>query len=114
MNVDVFLVVGNTKVEKIEGKDVFKDSLKRREKVKILSTKTYVKLNRKGDPIIDFYFCFKGLAKVSKVNFKDCKGHELCANPPALFESTSLMQKADKSTLATTIADFVKINIMLL
>ena len=42
---NMFLAFGKTIVEKMEGKDVFKYSLKRSEKVKILATKTSVKVN---------------------------------------------------------------------
>ena len=44
LNVDMFLVFGKTIVEKMEGKDISKYSLKRSEKAKTLSMKTSVKL----------------------------------------------------------------------
>ena len=49
------------------------------------------------------------LAKGSNVSFEDCKGHELFIDPPALSESTSLIQKVFNPPSATAIADFVKI-----
>ena len=111
VNVDMFFAFGKTIVKKMDGKDFFKYSLKCSEKAKTLSTKTSVKLTREDDATIDSYLlCQKlvVLAKVSNMGFEDYKEHELCAYPPALFESTSLMQKANKPALAIAIADFVK------
>ena len=111
MNVDKFLALGKTIVEKMEGKYVFKYSLKRSVKVKTLATKRSIKLTEKGDATIDSDLMFQRLvvvAKVSNISFEDYKEHELFAYPPDLFESTGLMQKADKLPLATGIADFVK------
>ena len=78
-------------------KDVFRYSLKRSKKVKTLSTKTSVNFTGKDDTI-DSYLLFQRLAvlaKVSNISFEDCKRHEVCVYPPALFESTTLIQKAD-------------------
>lgn len=72
--------------------------MKRSEKVKTLPRKTSVKLNGKDGATIDSYLLFQKLvvlAKDSNINFEDCKEYELCPYPPALFESTSLMQKTD-------------------
>ena len=81
----------------MERKDVFRYGLKRSKKVKTLSTKTSVNFTGKDDTI-DSYLLFQRLAvlaKVSNISFEDCKRHEVCVYPPAPFESTTLIQKAD-------------------
>ena len=48
------------------------------------------------------------MAKVSNISFEGSKRYEVCVYPPAMFELTSSMRKADKPPLARGIADFVK------
>ena len=62
------------------GKDVFKCSLKRSEKVKTLPMKTSIKLNSKGEAtcVSDLLFqMLVVLGNVCNISVDDCKGHEL-------------------------------------
>ena len=72
-------VIAN-EVEKMERKDVCKDSLQRSEKVKTLPTKTSVKLSSKSEATFFSELLFQRLvflANGCNISFDDCKGHEL-------------------------------------
>ena len=64
----------------MEGKDVFKYSLKRNKKVKTLPMKASVKLSGKGEATIASELLNQRsvvLANGCNIGFDNCKGHEL-------------------------------------
>ena len=94
----------------MEGKDVYKCVLKRRDKVKTMSSKTSMSLQDK-EKCIDSHLLFQRLvvlANSSNIGYEDCKGYELCAYPPALFESSSMLLKADKPEIIKAVTEFAK------
>lgn len=111
INVDDIFTVGNKLVMTIKGKSVFTHSFCRNDKVKTLGSMSLVKLTDKHDSIkVDPALLFQRLyllANVDDVNVKDTLKYELCAYPPSLFESTTMLRKADKSQLAMTIRKYV-------
>ena len=95
----------------MEGKDAFKYSLKRDKKVKTLPTEISVKFSGNGNATIDSYLSFQRLIVLTNgcnIRFGDCKWHELWPYLPALFECTSLMEKAEKTPPTMIINDFIK------
>lgn len=109
VNVDSFYKIGEHIVEKIDGKDVFQCTIKRTDKVNTLASKSSIKLIG-CDSTIDSALLFQRLivlANSSNIQLEDCKEYELCAYPPALFESPSLLLKANKPQLKNTIVDLV-------
>ena len=87
-------------VENMKAKDVFKYSLKRSEKVKSLPTKTSVKLSSKDEATFVSYLLIQKLVVLASgcnISFNDCKGHEMRAYPPALFELTIFQSRKDTS-----------------
>ena len=66
----------STVVGKMEGKDAFKYSLKRDEKVKTLPTEISVKFSGNGNATIDSYLSFQRLIVLTNgcnIRFGDCK-----------------------------------------
>ena len=109
VNVDNLIFIGKRIVCEMEGKDIYKCVLKRRDKVKTMSSKTSMSLQDK-EKCIDSHLLFQRLvvlANSSNIGYEDCKGFELCAYPPALFESSPMLLKADKPQIKTVTA-FVK------
>ena len=110
VNVDNLISVGRRIVCEMEGKDVYKYVLKRRDKDKTMSSKTSMSLQDK-EKCINSHLLFQRLvvlANSSDIGYEDCKGYELCAYQPALFKSSTMLLKADKPQITKTVTEFIK------
>ena len=110
VNVDNLISIGKRIVCEMEGKDIYKCVLKRKDKVKTMSWKTSMSLQDK-EKCIDSHLLFQRLvvlANSSNIAYEYCKGYELSAYPPALFESSTMLLKADKPQITKAVTEFVK------
>ena len=102
VNVHDLHSIGADIVVKMIGKHVFTYSAKRSDKVKTLGSVSAVSVVN-ADIEVDPALLFQRMMTVAtggNMKLEDVMCYELCAYPPALFESRSLMRKADKSQLA--------------
>ena len=110
VNVLLFKSNGEDLLKKMEGKEIFNYTFRRSEKCKTMGTKSAVKVGDNSDISIDSALLFQRLlvlANSSKLTLSDCIKYELCSYPPALFESPSMLCKANKPELKKAIQEYI-------
>ena len=106
VNVHKLHSIGSGIVAKMKENPVFTFKAKRSDRVKTLGSAAAVTSTVDADIEIDPALLFQRMMTVaasSDMNLADIMHYELCAFPPALFESRSMLRKADKSQLAHAI-----------
>ena len=97
-------------VRSLEGQPVFNVGLKRKDKVKTLSSDANVVLRGKIGKSIDpslFFQRMLVLSNTGDVNVKEMATSELCNFPMALFESPNMLRLANKGQLIGAIRIYV-------
>ena len=105
VNVHELHSVGTEIINKMVGKPIYTYYAKRSDRVKTLgsaSAVTSAEKNTDIDPALLFQRMMT-VATVGDMNLADVLNYELCAYPPALFESRTLLRKADKPQLALSL-----------
>ena len=108
-NVDDFYTIGERLTRKMVGQNVFNFEFKRNERVKNMSSE--ITLDKKEDVRIDPALLFQRLLVVAQsnpVDMQEIMTYELSAYPLSLFESPTLLRKADKPKLMDAIVHQVK------
>ena len=108
-NVDDFYTIGERLTRKMVGQNVFNFEFKRSERVKNMSSE--ITLDKKVDVRIDPALLFQRLLVVAQsnpVDMQEIMTYELSAYPLSLFESPTLLCKADKPKLMDAIVHQVK------
>lgn len=111
VNVDEFHHFGTNIISKMVGNDVFRYSAKRSDKVTTLGSPASISGKESSGPVIDPTLLFQRMMTVAtynEMNLEDVMRHELCAYPATLFESKTMMRKADKSQLAQALVKHIK------
>lgn len=109
VNVHQLHSIGTNIVAKMIGKEAFTYSAKRSDKVKTLGSASAVVITDALDIEVDPALLFQRMMTVAtggELNLEDVMCYELCAYPPALFESLSILRKPDKSQLAHAILKY--------
>ena len=91
----------------MEGKNVFRYTFKRNDRVKNMSSGT---VSSENEVMIDPALLFQRLLVVAKstpLDIHDVVQYKLCSYPPSIFETSKLLQKANKTQLAETIVKSV-------
>ena len=108
-NVDDFYTIDERLTRKMVGQNVFNFEFKRSERVKNMSSE--ITLDEKADVQIDPALLFQRLLVVAQsnpVDMQEIMTYELSAYPLSLFESPTLLRKADKPKLMDAIVHQVK------
>ena len=117
INVDKFIEIGESVVRNLQGLNIFDYTFHRKDAIKNMSSKRCIKSkddNAQIDPALLFQRLLV-LAKSNTVDIADIIEYELSPYPPALFSSTDMLRKADKSQLSKAITSrIVKVNVMFL
>jgi hypothetical protein len=106
--VDNIRAIGISLVDKMTGHDIFTYVQKRKDKVRTLASLTSFRLAGQ-DVTMDPALLFQRLYVVacsSEMNLEDLLQYELCSFPPSIFESVTLLRKADKPQLAKAIQEY--------
>ena len=109
VNVEMAKDVGKAILSSMEGKTAAEYRFKRDQQVITLVMKSAVKID--GVAVqIDPQLLFQQLTIAARAtdNLKDVFQYELCSYPPALFDSTLLLQEPQKPVLANAIWDLLK------
>ena len=109
VNVDGYKSVGTQIIEKMRGQPVFTYSCKRKDRVKTLGDASSVRI--KPERSIDPALLFQRLLVISKVgefSLEEVLDFELSPFPPALFEASYIMRKAEKAQLTKAIDDHAR------
>lgn len=104
VNVTQAKEIGEKILNGMIGKEVYNYSLRKKDTVVTMESKSKVKID--GEEVhIDPQLLFQRLVIIStqKDNLEDAFCYELCAFPPALFECRNILLKANKSILASAI-----------
>ena len=108
-NVDSFYTIGEAIIKDMCGKGIFEYSFTRSNAARTMSTK--VKIGKKNEIEIDPGLIFQRLLVLSHettISNSEVFSHELCSYPPAIFESPTLLRKADKPQIVEAITRFVE------
>ena len=108
VNVHDFETVGNKIIENMIGNSAFTFSFKRKDRAKTLGDSSAVKIapDRTIDPALLFQR-FLVVSRSGDLSLEKVLSYELSTFPPALFETRSILRKADKPQLAQAIQDHV-------
>ena len=108
VNIDTAKVVGDNILSKMTGELVLKYTFRKKDQVATMDTKFTMK-TADGDINIDPQLLFQRLviAGTHVGKLPDVMRYELCAYPPALFESRHVLLAANKPVLATAIWDLI-------
>lgn len=109
VNVDNYRSVGTQILEKMHGQPVFTYSYKRKDKAKTLGDASAVKVapERSIDPALLFQRLFV-VSRTGEFSLEDVLDYELSPFPPALFEASYVMRKAEKPQLAKAIDEHAR------
>ena len=110
INVDKFIEIGERVVRNLQGLNIFDYTFHRNDAIKNMSSKRCIKSkddNAQIDPTLDFQRLLV-LAKSNTVDIGDIIEYELSPYPPALFSSTVMLRKSDKSQLSKAITNHIK------
>ena len=110
VNVHQLQSIGTKIVTKLNGKQVFTYSAKRSDKVKTPGSASAIVMPDAPDILVDPALLFQRMRTVatgSRMNLEDIMCYELCAYPPALVESRSILRKPDKPQLAHAIIKYI-------
>jgi hypothetical protein len=111
VNVHNLYSIGSEIVTKLDGKDVFAFKWKRSDRVKTLASTSSIKVDDNSS--IDPALLFQRMLVVSKtgnMSLEEVLKYELCSYPPSLFDSRTMLRKADKPPLAHAILKHLNIN----
>lgn len=111
VNVHDLRTSGRQVVDKLPGNDVFTFSCKRADRVQTLASVEKMRIDDKEYISVDPALLFQRLivaASSGAVNLQEALQYELCSYPPSLFESSTVLRKAQKSQIAHCITVHVK------
>ena len=102
VNADSAKEVGEAIITKMTGARISDHSFKRKDQAVTLATKMTV--NVSGEAIqVDPHLLFQRLTMAGSADLEIALQYELCTFPPALFESSGLLNEAQKSALASAL-----------
>ena len=108
-NVDDFYAIGESVIRGMRGKRVFEYQFKRKDAAKTMSVK--IKIGKNNEIEIDPGLLFQRLLVLSHattITNSEVFKHELCSYPPAIFETSTLLRKADKPQIVESITRYVE------